>query len=194
MNDWKLRLGLVLAICIGGCVPSLNPLYTDKDLVFDSVLVGTWRDPDNGTWTFRKAGAKSYKLRYAEKGVSAAFDVHLVRLGKSLFLDSYPDASGMVRNDFYRLHFVAGHVILKLVLKKDSLNLTALNSDWLQKGIAAHRLKIRHEPFGRDRVLLTASTAELQEFIRKHAEDPDAFHIESKDKLVRIKTAPTTQP
>jgi hypothetical protein len=39
---------LALLACLTGCVPvdSLNPLYTEKDTVFDESLLGEWIGPD----------------------------------------------------------------------------------------------------------------------------------------------------
>ena len=34
---------LGLALGLTGCVPSLQPLYTEKDTVFDPALVGVWQ-------------------------------------------------------------------------------------------------------------------------------------------------------
>ena len=41
---------LALLACLTGCVPvdSLNPLYTDKDLIYDESLLGYWVGSDNG--------------------------------------------------------------------------------------------------------------------------------------------------
>lgn len=185
---------LILAALAGGCVPSLNPLYTEKDLVFEPGLVGTWAGDKDTTWTFEKRGGKSYRLTYTEKGVPARFEAHLVRLGGSLFLDTYPDGSEMPRNNFYRAHFIPAHFISKVELAGNELNLVLLNPDWMNKGIREKKLSIRHEPLGKDRLLLTASTAELQTFVRKYANDPKAFQLNATDKLTRVKSAPTTQP
>ncbi|MBK6364443.1 MAG: hypothetical protein IPF52_13480 [Saprospiraceae bacterium] len=43
-----------------GCIPSLNPLYTDKDLVFTSQLLGTWTGAKSEeSWTFDKKMKRS---------------------------------------------------------------------------------------------------------------------------------------
>ena len=51
----KVLSGLVLIsflIVLAGCVPSLNPLYTDRDVIFDPALLGVvlvqFRDPGTG--------------------------------------------------------------------------------------------------------------------------------------------------
>src|SRR5688572_2052421 len=43
-------LGTVLWV-VAGCVPSLNPLYTLKEVVFDPALIGSWSE-EGSTWTF----------------------------------------------------------------------------------------------------------------------------------------------
>lgn len=55
---------------LGGCwTLSMNPLYTENDLVahdeFDPGLAGVWgdtADPDAGTWQFIEAEDHSYRL------------------------------------------------------------------------------------------------------------------------------------
>ena len=32
----------LLAVLLGGCVPSLHPLYTEKEIVFEEKLLGVW--------------------------------------------------------------------------------------------------------------------------------------------------------
>ena len=81
MKKTLLPVALIVLCGLVGCLPtSINPLYTDKDLVFDPALVGVWRDKDDpkGTWTFEKAGEKSYKFVYAESdGKVGQFDARL---------------------------------------------------------------------------------------------------------------------
>lgn len=49
---------LAVLACLTGCLPvdSLNPLYTDKDIVFDNTLLGDWvsvnKDNEESTLRF----------------------------------------------------------------------------------------------------------------------------------------------
>jgi hypothetical protein len=36
-----------IGILLAGCIPSLHQLYTDKDVVYDSKLIGVWKDPND---------------------------------------------------------------------------------------------------------------------------------------------------
>jgi hypothetical protein len=52
-----------------GCAPSLHPLYTEQDLIFDPLLIGEWRGKDNtdkSKWTFTEGDGKNYMLRIVD--------------------------------------------------------------------------------------------------------------------------------
>ena len=178
MRTLKIFLSLGIALFILGCVPSLHPLYTDKELVFNPALVGTWLDVDDekDTWTFRKSEEKAYKLiQYQSKGDTAEFEVHLVQLGEFLFLDTQVEGPEMINNDFYRMHFIPGHIFSRVRLEGDNLSLAMLDPDSLKKMIEEKKADIGHELFGDDGIVLTAPTAELQKFMLKSAGDTEAF-------------------
>ncbi len=80
-------LVFVAAFTIPGCLRSLHPLYTEKTLVFEQTLIGTWVDQDSSVWTFAQSGQKAYDLIYTEKGSPGRFEARLVKLGKLTFLD-----------------------------------------------------------------------------------------------------------
>ena len=174
MRALKLMVALGLATLVAGCVPSLHPLYTDEDLVYDPALVGTWTEEESeDTWTFRRVGDKSYDLIYTEGGVPARFDAHLVQLGESLFLDTYPGEPD-IKNDFYLIHLVPAHTFSRIQIEGDILRYAMLDLDWLRRMISEKKVSIAHEQVDGG-VLLTASTTELQEFFIKYADDDKAF-------------------
>jgi len=78
---------LFLSSCF--LVPSVHPLYTEADIVFDPALLGVWTaDDSKDTLTFIEEGANSYKLIVAgDDGPKGEFIVHLVKIGGARFLD-----------------------------------------------------------------------------------------------------------
>jgi hypothetical protein len=94
MKLFSLLFALALVICLAGCisVDSLNPLYTDKDVVFDPALLGQWGPPSDGL-NFAKVGDNAYRIVMSSKDdetgqiVSLTFDAHLVQLQGHRFLD-----------------------------------------------------------------------------------------------------------
>jgi hypothetical protein len=176
MKYTPLPVAVTLALVLSACVPSLNPLYTERDLVFDSALVGVWAENDDAqeTWAFEKTGDQGYKAIYREKDKPGEFDVHLVKLGDRLFLDFYPQDAGikeMDRNDFYRFHFLPVHTFARVLLNGSTLEMAFLDPDWLKKLLDREPKAIRHERRGEDGIILTASTKELQTFVLKYADE-----------------------
>ena len=194
INRIPLVLTLIVAMIVAGCVPSLNPLYTDKDVVFEPALVGVWAEKEDSeeTWAFEKAGDKAYKLVYTEKGKKGEFKVHLVKLGNTLFLDLYPDDTALKeidRNDFYKSHLLLAHTFAKVTQIEPRLQMAFFNPDWLKKLLEKDPKAVRHEKIDEDRIVLTASTKELQGFVLEHANTKDAFGDEPSN-LKRIKSKP----
>jgi hypothetical protein len=165
-------LGL-LVLLIAGCVRSFHPLYTEKDLILDQTIVGTWIDNDNNVWTFLKGKDKSYELVYTEKNSPAKFSAHLVKLGKYLFLDLAPGESG-IDNGFFSAHLIPVHTISRIWVYPDSVQLSLFDNGWLKEMIDKKRLSIAHERQG-DSIILTAPTTELQKLVTKFANDKKAF-------------------
>src|SRR5215211_7115001 len=85
----KIVLFTLLFGVFAGCVPSWNPLYTQKDLVVDPQLVGTWKGDEGETWKFEKTGDKKYKLVYTDAEGKATFAAHLLKINDRQFLDLF---------------------------------------------------------------------------------------------------------
>lgn len=174
MRVAKMLVAVGIVVLVLGCVPSLHPLYTEKDVTFDPTLVGVWSEKDKtDTWTFKKSGDNAYELIMTEDGVPGKFEVHLVRLGELLFLDLYPEDPD-IDNSFYKAHLIPAHTFLGIQIdkEKDVVRLAMMKPDWLEEAIDSKKVTITHERLGEgdeSRIILTASTKALQEFVVKHA-------------------------
>ena len=137
--------------------------------------------------TFIAQGDKRYECTYTVDSIPNKFEVNLVQVGKYRFLDFYPaplKKEPTEINSAYLLHLVPTHSISKISIENDQLYLSTLNIDWMIKQIDQKKINIKHERFD-DRMVLTASTKELQKFILKYAEDTVAF--EELEGMKRIK-------
>ena len=178
------RRALVALLALAGlasCVPSINPLYTDKELVVDPALAGSWVDNDHETWTFAKASDKSYTLLVEHDGKSAPFVAHLVALGGNRFLDIMPDDGPMKQADMldlYKWSFIRVHMFLKVSQIGPALKMGFLDPDWLKKLLTADPRALQHaRRESDDDSLVTASTAELQAFMVKYGNTQDAWGV-----------------
>ncbi|RMG66766.1 MAG: hypothetical protein D6722_14390 [Bacteroidetes bacterium] len=188
-------LFLLLALSLSACLTSVHPLYTPETLRSDARLLGQWHEAnfvttqngrtiqtdDNGFWHFdqktNEEGQTFYRLTQlgegSEEGDTAHFDVHILQLGDELFVDFYPEDVPM-RNNFAAMMLFPGHIFARIAFEADRVHLHMFNGDWLMDLIQQNRIRISHEQSG-DRILLTASTEELQKFVQKYAGEEKAY-------------------
>jgi hypothetical protein len=177
---WLIKFILIFNALIfsTSCVPSLQPFYTEKDLILESDLVGDWVDErDNDSWTFQITEEKRYDLilPITEK-TQAGMDAHLLRIGRTIFLDLYPKEpqKAEFRSNVYKMHFIPAHTISKIQIEQDSLSVSFLSSTWIAESIEQDKIKIPHIKTD-GIIILTASTAELQQFLLENLDNPEAF-------------------
>jgi hypothetical protein len=164
---------MVATLFLTGCLPSLNPVYTDRDLVFDPGVVGLWKQPKSkASWEFTKRDDKSYNLVYTdEEGHSGRFIARLARVDETLFLDLFPQEVQDEGSGFYKFHLVPIHTIYVVRRTTPDVELAAIDYEWLEGFLTEHPGSIPHATFN-GRRLITASTQELQAFVLQHK---DAF-------------------
>jgi hypothetical protein len=199
----KLAKYLILfSVLLGGCIPSLHRLYTDKDVVYDPNLVGTWKDPNSADiWEFCPAEPNSYLMIYTDQNKNAAkFTVHLVKLDKMLFLDIFPKEANQPSNDFYKLHFYPVHTFAKVNQISPTLNMQFMDINKFTRRLAKNPMLLQHEVIEHHadnypKIVITASTAELQDFMRKHAQDEDVFAKEiTMNRVISRQAKPPAEP
>ena len=171
-------IALTLLIVMCGCIESLHPFYSEKDLVFEPALVGTWSEPGSTSeesWAFAPSGEKAYRLVVTDSdGRSGAFEAHLASLKGALILDLYPEDPELTASTFYKDHLQKVHSFVRVVKVGKVLTMSALDVTWLQDFLKKRPRALKHEKT-KDGILLTASTQELQAFILKHLNTPGAF-------------------
>jgi hypothetical protein len=180
----------MLVVVLGGCVPviSLHPLYTEKEVVVDSKLYGTWVDDPNSpksTWEFKQTDKPKNAciLIFAdEKGKKGLFVTHLVKLQDKLFLDIYPKELPWDTNDpnkmdwpYNSFFLIPAHSFLKVDSIEPQLKLRLMLESDLEKLLKENPNQVEHTFVG-DRLVLTGSTKNLQEFILKYSDDERVFN------------------
>jgi hypothetical protein len=159
-----------------GCLVSLQPLYNDKDLVFESKLLGVWKDTESSiSWDCRRDGEKSYQVVFTdEKGRKATFAAHLLEVEGQRFIDLFPVTSGLRVNALLLDHLVPVHTFAHVLSVEPELRFAILDEDWLKKRLAVDPKVLRHERRDDD-VVVTASAEELQRFLLANLASKGAF-------------------
>lgn len=190
MKSKSVILSSLLIVFLSGCmVFSFYPLYTEEDLFPNDLLVGEWVDADSITWQFdfnyfgkpvlENRDSTAFILRMKEKDSQEfskqEFLVRVIELGGHYFLDFYVEEY-LKENDltFFDLHLMPVHTFAKLELDGDDAKISWFSGVWLEELIEQNRTHIRHENNG-THILLTAKPQELQEFVLRYVNAPDAF-------------------
>lgn len=166
---------LALAALLPACIPSLHPLYTEDKLDFREEILGEWKN-DKETWAFSRGEGKYYELAFSDEDERAEFKVHLVRLGNHYFFDFYNTENRCSNDDGLAIApLLATHSFAKVVFDKNDMKIYFFDIEWLEKLFEQRKIRIKHEIMEEDIIVLTAPTADLQEFARKYAEEEQAF-------------------
>ncbi len=175
-----------ILLLIQSCIPSLHPLYTSDDLVFDTQLIGEWMDSDSILWKFEKFEPSNsifpskadrsrddfYKLTVMDEK-PAVFHVHLLRLEQHLYLDFYIK-DYEVNNDMADLHLFPVHTFARIKKDNNQVQMEQFNIEFIENLIKEKKVKIKHEvSYGN--LILTAGTDELQKFVTKYANHEDMY-------------------
>jgi len=195
----KKLLFYLLAGVLAGCVPSLHPLFTNEDAIFEEKLLGIWSEEKDSkeTWEFQQYGgqdSKRYKMIYTdEKGKEGSFLATLGRLNGMLFLDLFPDEPEINTTDFYKIHLLGVHTFMKIEQIEPTLQMRMMDRDKIKEMLENDPNLIKHEVLEKQgSIVLTASTEELQWFMIDHANDEGLFSEASE--LKRIKIKDTNEP
>jgi hypothetical protein len=179
----------MLAVIVGGCVPvlSLHPLYTEKDVVLDQKLYGTWVTDSNDsktTWEFKNIDdpKNAYNLTFTdEDGKKGSFVAHMVKLQDKLFLDIFPSELPWESGDpnkmdwpYNSLFLIPAHTFIKVDSIEPQLKLRLILESKMEELFKENPSAIEHTSVG-DRLVLTDSTKKLQAFVLKYADDERVF-------------------
>ena len=174
----------VVILLLAGCIPSLHPLFTPNDLEFEPAMLGGWQRASE-TWIFEKADENTFRLIHSDNSAKGTeFDAHLVKLGDQRYLDlkmtkynkDEPETTSMGAASL-----IGAHLFMKVWQVTPTLRLSHLDNEWLEKYLAENPSSLRHElvelqpgvadTAGDTAVVLTASTKDLQAFVRIHQAD-----------------------
>ncbi|NWJ50582.1 MAG: hypothetical protein HXX14_06935 [Bacteroidetes bacterium] len=204
-------LGLICLILSGCLVKSLHPFYKPSDLVFRQDIIGAYTDQNKGVWKIEGAVNKNflgvgksdkqqnyYKISLLdEKKRTTTFQGCLFKLDNNYYVDFYLEKGNNddAQTELYSYHVIGVHTVAKVLIGKNSLRIKWYNEKWLSELFEQNKIRLSHEKIeDNDAVVLTASTNELQQFMRKFANDPKAFQKKDKEKQDEFEYVLTKMP
>lgn len=182
-------LSLFLLFAMNAClVVSIHPVGTDSQRLFDRDLIGKWAEGE-GFYEFQSMGDSLYALTiYGPQSLTEQqfdtlrFEVGLYEVGEFLFLDYYPYDDEKRADFLFYQNYLPVHTFAKIEKKSaNQFNLYYFDYERINKLFDQNRIRLRHEKV-EDVTILTDGTEEIQRFLKKYAEDSEAF-----DDVVELK-------
>lgn len=189
---YAVNIALILGLFSSCGLLTLHPIFTVNDLSFDARLLGKWKAGKDGTimqytraekndlgelpGEIKMHADKVYMLTMKKEGEKEArYYVFLVKLGPNYYFDYYPadvDRTGKI-DDFYKAHYTRLHAISRVnIVSNASIRISEFDDSYMNKLIDTKNIRIKREKEGN---LITASTAELKQYILKYGDVNEAY-------------------
>ena len=188
----------LLLIFLSGCLTTLHPIFTEKDLAYDPKLIGTWNTENQGNkgkvvisnlatensselpGNISTIKQKGYFIRYQDSTgkTSEQYIAFLARIGKHLYFDYFPadKKEDQKIDEFFSAHLVKMHTSYRVEISNDgSFELSRLDEGYVTKLIGEKKIRISYEKDADDNTVITASTKELQQYLLKYGDEPSAY-------------------
>ena len=198
---------MIFALVTGiltSCLQTLHAIYTPRDLVYKKELLGKWKIENseaNETAEFSPLASaasvdlpgkistikeKGYLVTYKDKygEITEQYIAFLASIGNHFYFDFYPVPGKEEESldDFYRIHFTGMHIPYRVNMQKSGgFELGQLDKGYLEKLIEQKKIRISHEKDSDGNIRVTASTQELQQYILKYGDNPEAVE---NDKII----------
>lgn len=180
----RLTIAAIAALLSSAClVVSLQPVYEPDTIAFDPALLGTWiAGDDDMSLSFERAEWHSYHLTVQERDNRTRLSARLTRVGAQLYLD----VSTLDGADVAPL-LLPVHGLYRLDLEGDALSLADLNYEQLERQARGGATGLPMAIDARKNVVITASTADLRQWLVSHAADDGLFAAPT---ILRRQTGP----
>ena len=190
MKIKTLVLATLAGLFVTACIPSLNPFYTAKDVLFEPGLEGQWRARDASNepqhWRFEATEDRAYRLTLTDdEGKRGEFKATLFELKGHRFLDLIPTECEYATNqvDLVAFAIFPGHLLVHVAQIEPDLKMAFCNFDWLEDHLKEHPAAVPHHREG-ERTILTGTPKQLQRFVLKHVDGGELF--EDYGELARV--------
>ena len=199
MKKISILLGFTfLLIFLSSCLTTLHPIFTEKDLAYDPKLIGTWNIEREGSkerviitnlatenslelpGNISDIKEKGYLISYQhEDSVNPErYIAFLARIGKYLYFDYYPayNKEDQKIDEIFGAHYVKIHTSYRVeILNDGSFELSQLDGSYVNSLIDQKKIRISYETGADDNIVITASTSELQQYLIKYSDEPEAY-------------------
>jgi hypothetical protein len=137
---------------------------------------------------------KGYLVYLEKDSTTTLFLAIPFKINNQLFLDFTPievkESNGINGNNMYEMHLIETHTLAKVdIISPNEISIKWFSSKKLEDLFRENKIKIKHEKVGfSETILLTASSKELEKFIKKYmsSKDEDKWKTDIEVNLIRV--------
>ena len=179
---------VLLLLCAGCVVRSVQPWLSDESRVAEPSLLGSWHDAKNNVVAFFTGSPEEYQVLSVNDGKDASrFVATLHRIDETLLL-----VVGPVNPDNMEgCALLPGYILLKAAFDGDSLKLFSVDLDSFADRAAKTPVALLAGGSVGDGFALTGTAAESEAFLRAQLADPEFF---DEDPLYSFRKLPAANP
>jgi acylphosphatase len=185
-----------LLLILSGCLTTLHPIFTEKELVAGNQLTGNWKNVQDGRISIYRKASKDDLKQFSETLQQNSDRVYvatiyngqdeppseyyafLVELDHHFYLDYYPadTRERASASAFVKSHYIPMHGVYRIDFSPDgSFQLKQLDAGFLEKLIKNKQIRLPYEELDDGGYFITASTTELQQYLIKYRDTPEAY-------------------
>ncbi len=186
----------VSMLCTSCVVWSIFPFCAKDAVVKTSKFDGSWRLlKDSGTpeekekpWEIKDNTITLQSANGEKWTVTATY----FKVGEQLFVDTTAEeVNSNAVNGHWLFHRVPFHILSKVEMDADTLTFKPLSYDWLTEQVTTGKVDLPHvknleaekEADKKEPIIYTATPVQWMAFIKKFADNPDAFPVKGQLKL-----------
>jgi hypothetical protein len=186
----KYCLCIFILCFLSGCgttIISINPFYSQKDIVQNDNLLGKWKvvnqvdyvdDATKGKdelWIFSKDNETNfYELSVEYESEKMMFYAVLFKIKERYFVDLYPKHTELkteAKSSLLKIHSLSVHTISKVAFSEEAMILEPIKGEWVKDQILRKKFNLNYGVTTDDIILLTSETDDIKEFIEKNIEE-----------------------
>ncbi|MDZ7693912.1 MAG: hypothetical protein U5K69_22795 [Balneolaceae bacterium] len=197
-------LGFIFSFTFSGCfLKSVHPLISHSDSQRVEGLKGVWQDEDDATWYFinditrfrqymgmdenpfaddqtidmQNAYFVFYETKFNGRIDTTLFIGSTIELNDHYYLDLKVMEIGNGLPELVNSHLFAAHTFSKIAIRENELTIELFNDEWIRDQLLNNRVRLKYERVDGEEpeVLVTATTKELQEFVKKYGQNEKAY-------------------
>ncbi len=170
----------ITILCLNGCiVQSLNPFYSPDAVIETPIKNGAWKminkdgKPEMAKpWLF-----ENNKITvYDKKGLSGIVKVVYFKVEDTFFIDATADEPCDKICTWWAINLAPIHTICRVETKDGRLILKPIDFEWIEKALKTKTFNLPYlKKDGWDSFLITASSKNLMNFLKKNRQDNKLF-------------------